>query len=385
MSKIQLSHIDKYYGENHVLRDINLTIEDGDFMTLLGPSGCGKTTTLRVISGLEQAQHGTMTIDDRVVIDAETAFFESPSKRGLNLVFQSYALWPHMTVFENVAFGLKIKKIKKKEVEETVMRSLRTMRIEEYRDRYPNELSGGQQQRVAIARAIASSPKLLLLDEPLSNLDARLRIDMRAELKRLHRETGTTIIYVTHDQVEALTRSTKIALFKEGEISQIGTPLDLYTNPIDLQAADFIGNPRINFIEAKGCFDGETLRVKSALGEYAYPKSTMKLDEEIPADREFDCVLGLRPEMVDIYAEDPHHNNTVHAQVYANQPAGSETLVSLTVGDTEFLAIQVGLVEYDMNQNVYVVLHPGRMNVYNKATGRLIKYAKTKHKAGAED
>ena len=385
MSKIQLSHIDKYYGENHVLRDINLTIEDGDFMTLLGPSGCGKTTTLRVISGLEQAQHGTMTIDDRVVIDAETAFFESPSKRGLNLVFQSYALWPHMTVFENVAFGLKIKKIKKKEVEETVMRSLRTMRIEEYRDRYPNELSGGQQQRVAIARAIASSPKLLLLDEPLSNLDARLRIDMRAELKRLHRETGTTIIYVTHDQVEALTMSTKIALFKEGEISQIGTPLDLYTNPIDLQAADFIGNPRINFIEAKGCFDGETLRVKSALGEYAYPKSTMKLDEEIPADREFDCVLGLRPEMVDIYAEDPHHNNTVHAQVYANQPAGSETLVSLTVGDTEFLAIQVGLVEYDMNQNVYVVLHPGRMNVYNKATGRLIKYAKTKHKAGAED
>ena len=385
MSKIQLSHIDKYYGENHVLRDINLTIEDGDFMTLLGPSGCGKTTTLRVISGLEQAQHGTMTIDDRVVIDAETAFFEAPSKRGLNLVFQSYALWPHMTVFENVAFGLKIKKIKKKEVEETVMRSLRTMRIEEYRDRYPNELSGGQQQRVAIARAIASSPKLLLLDEPLSNLDARLRIDMRAELKRLHRETGTTIIYVTHDQVEALTMSTKIALFKEGEISQIGTPLDLYTNPIDLQAADFIGNPRINFIEAKGCFDGETLRVKSAFGEYAYPKSTMKLDEEIPADREFDCVLGLRPEMVDIYAEDPHHNNTVHAQVYANQPAGSETLVSLTVGDTEFLAIQVGLVEYDMNQNVYVVLHPGRMNVYNKATGRLIKYAKTKHKAGAED
>ncbi|CCX41704.1 tobe domain family [Clostridium sp. CAG:1024] len=223
------------------------------------------------------------------------------------------------------------------------------------------------------------------MDEPLSNLDARLRIDMRAELKRLHRETGTTIIYVTHDQVEALTMSTKIALFKEGEISQIGTPLDLYTNPIDLQAADFIGNPRINFIEAKGCFDGETLRVKSAFGEYAYPKRTIKLDEEIPADREFDCVLGLRPEMVDIYAEDPHHNNTVHAQVYANQPAGSETLVSLTVGDTEFLAIQVGLVEYDMNQNVYVVLHPGRMNVYNKETGRLIKYAKTKHKAGAED
>lgn len=385
MSKIELKHIDKYYGENHVLRDINLTIEDGDFMTLLGPSGCGKTTTLRVISGLEQAQHGTMTIDDRTVIDCDKAFFEAPSKRGLNLVFQSYALWPHMTVFQNVAFGLKIKKMKKEEIEETVMHSLKTMRIEEYRDRYPNELSGGQQQRVAIARAIASSPKLLLLDEPLSNLDARLRIDMRAELKRLHRETGTTIIYVTHDQVEALTMSTKIALFKEGEISQIDTPLGIYTNPIDLQAADFIGNPRINFIEAKALFDGETLRVRSEFGEFVYPKETVKQDEDIPQNSEFECVLGIRPEMLDIYTEDPHHKDTVEAKVYANQPAGSETLVSLVVGKAEFLAIQVGLIEYDMNQKVYVVLHPGRMNVYNKETGRLIKFAKTKHKAGADE
>ena len=385
MSKIVLSHIDKFYGDNHVLRDINLTIEDGDFMTLLGPSGCGKTTTLRVVSGLEKPQHGTMTIDDKPVIDADAAFYEAPSKRGLNLVFQSYALWPHMTVFQNVAFGLKIKRMKKAVIEETVMRALKTMRIEEYRNRYPNELSGGQQQRVAIARAIATSPKLLLLDEPLSNLDARLRIDMRAELKRLHKETGTTIIYVTHDQVEALTMSTKIALFKEGEISQIDTPLGLYTNPIDLQAADFIGNPRINFIDATGLYDGDKLLVTSEFGEYAFPHETLKLDEEIPEGETFECVLGLRPEMVDIYTEDPHHKNTVEAKIYANQPAGSETLVTLTVGETEFLAIQVGLVEYDMNQKVFAVLHPGRMNVYNKKTGRLIKYAKTKHKAGVDD
>ena len=385
MSKIVLSHIDKFYGENHVLRDINLTIEDGDFMTLLGPSGCGKTTTLRVISGLEKPQHGTMTIDGRSIIDADKAFYEEPKNRGLNLVFQSYALWPHMTVFQNVAFGLKIKKMSKAEIEETVMRSLKTMRIEEYRNRYPNELSGGQQQRVAIARAIASNPKLLLLDEPLSNLDARLRIDMRAELKRLHKDTGTTIIYVTHDQVEALTMSTKIALFKEGEISQIATPLELYTNPIDLQAADFIGNPRINFIDAKGTYNGDTLSVTSAFGTYVFPHNMLKLDEEIPENKEFECVLGLRPEMVDIYTEDPHHKNTVPAQVYANQPAGSETLITLTVDGVDFLAIQTGLVEYDMNQNVFVVLHPGRMNVYNKATGRLIKFAKTKHKAGTDD
>ncbi|MBR0443801.1 MAG: ABC transporter ATP-binding protein, partial [Clostridia bacterium] len=235
------------------------------------------------------------------------------------------------------------------------------------------------------ARAIASSPKLLLLDEPLSNLDARLRIDMRAELKRLHRETGTTIIYVTHDQVEALTMSTKIALFKEGEISQIDTPLGLYTNPIDLQAADFIGNPRINFIDSKSVYDGENLSVESVFGTYVFPKSTLKLDEEIPLNKEFDTVLGLRPEMVDVYTEDPHHKNTVPAKVYANQPAGSETLITLTVGGLEFLAIQVGLVEYDMNQQVFVVLHPSRMNVYNKETGRLIKFAKTKHKAGIDD
>ena len=378
MSKIELQHIDKYYGENHVLRDINLTIEDGDFMTLLGPSGCGKTTTLRVISGLEKPQNGTLLMDGKVIVDAKEAFFEAPSKRNLNLVFQSYALWPHMTAYENVAFGLKIKRLSRQEVEERVMGALRKMRIEEYRDRYPNELSGGQQQRVAIARAIATSPKLLLLDEPLSNLDARLRIDMRAELKRLHRETGTTIIYVTHDQVEALTMSTKIALFKEGEIAQVATPLELYTNPIDLAAADFIGNPRINFIDAVGYFNGSELRVKSELGEYRFVKEKMKPGEEYPENQEFDCVLGIRPEMVEIETESSGRDHSVAATVYASQPAGSETLVTLTVGKVEFLAIQIGLTEYEINQKVFAVLHPSRMNVYNKATGRLIKFASAK-------
>ena len=375
MSKIVLEHIDKFYGENHVLRDINLTIEDGDFMTLLGPSGCGKTTTLRVISGLEKPQNGVMTMDDHTIIDAETAFYEAPSKRGLNLVFQSYALWPHMTAFENVAFGLKIKKMHKKDIEEKVMNALKIMRIEEYRDRYPNELSGGQQQRVAIARAIATSPKLLLLDEPLSNLDARLRIDMRAELKRLHKETGTTIIYVTHDQVEALTMSTKIALFKEGEIAQVDTPLGLYTNPIDLTAADFIGNPRINFVDGVARFDGNELVVNSDLGKHVFPKGDVKLDEEIPLNEDFECVLGIRPELVELETEPHDHPYMVEASVYASQPAGSETLISLTVGKSEFLAIQLGLADYEMNQKVYAVLHPERMNVYNKKTERLIKYA----------
>ena len=198
---------------------------------------------------------------------------------------------------------------------------------------------------------------------------------MRAELKRLHKETGTTIIYVTHDQVEALTMSTKIALFKEGEIAQVDTPLDLYTNPIDLVAADFIGNPRINFVDAEGVFDGKTLRVTSDLGTYEFSPDDMKKDEECPLNEPFECVLGIRPEMVEIETEDNGREHAVKASVYASQPAGSETLITLTVGKAEFLAIQIGLVEYEMNQEVFTILHPARMNVYNKKTGRLIKYA----------
>ena len=385
MSKIVLEHIDKFYGENHVLKDINLTIEDGDFMTLLGPSGCGKTTTLRVISGLEKPQGGTMTIDDKTVIDAANAFYEEPSKRGLNLVFQSYALWPHMTVYQNIAFGLKIKKLSKEEIDQRVMDSLRTMRIDQYKDRYPNELSGGQQQRVAIARAIASNPKLLLLDEPLSNLDARLRIDMRVELKRLHRETGTTIVYVTHDQVEAMTMSTKVALFKAGEIAQIATPLELYTNPVDLETADFVGSPRINMVDGTARYDGNELVVDSVLGQMTFDKETLKTTEEIPEGQPFDAVLGIRPESVKIFTKQPADGSGIPAEVYASQPAGSETIVTLEIDKTQLLALQVDLQDYEMYQKVWVGLDPRRINVFNKKTERLIRFAKAKRKEETEE
>ena len=371
MSRIELIHIDKFFGDNHVLKDLNLTIEDGDFMTLLGPSGCGKTTTLRVISGLEKPQNGRLLIDGHEVINCDTAFFEEPGKRGLNLVFQSYALWPHMTVYDNVAFGLKIKKLSHREVEEQVMKALRMMRIDELIKRYPNELSGGQQQRVAIARAIASSPKLLLLDEPLSNLDAKLRIDMRAELKRLHRDMGTTIIYVTHDQVEALTMSTRIALFKEGMLSQVDTPMGLYMNPVDLVAADFIGNPRINFLSGSAHFGNNALTASCGIGSYTFKKSEMA-DRAVPQG-EFPCVFGIRPEQVQI--ETQPGEGLVEAEVYASQPAGSETLVTLISGSQEFLSKQLGLMDYDMNQKVFLRLNPDKFNIYDKASGNLIKYA----------
>ncbi len=372
MSRIELKHIDKYYGDNHVLKDINLTIEDGDFMTLLGPSGCGKTTTLRVVSGLEKPQNGVMTIDGVEMINADLAYFAEPSKRGLNLVFQSYALWPHMTVKENIAFGLKIQKLPKSEINQRIQDSLRMMRIEEYVDRYPNELSGGQQQRVAIARAVASNPKLLLLDEPLSNLDARLRIDMRSELQRLHRELGTTIIYVTHDQVEALTMSTKIALFKAGELSQVATPMELYMNPIDLEAADFIGNPRINFVEGTAHYENGKLSVSSELGQHIFDQADMT-DEPIP-DGEFPCVVAVRPEQVHIVEEGTPDSLSV--TVYANQPAGSETLVSLRAGESEFLSKQIGLVYYEINQPLTVHIPPEKINVYDAKSTRLIKRAR---------
>ena len=372
MSRIELKHIDKFYGDNHVLRDINLVIEDGDFMTLLGPSGCGKTTTLRVVSGLEKPQNGVMTIDGTEMINADLAYYAEPSKRGLNLVFQSYALWPHMTVRENIAFGLKIQKLPKAEIEKRLHDSLRMMRIEEYIDRYPNELSGGQQQRVAIARAVASNPKLLLLDEPLSNLDARLRIDMRSELQRIHRELGTTIIYVTHDQVEALTMSTKIALFKKGELSQVASPMELYMNPIDLEAADFIGNPRINFLEGTAVLQNRELHVRSELGEHVFSADDMT-DEPIP-EGEFPCVVAIRPEQVQIFAEDGPGRLPV--TVYANQPAGSETLVSLQAGKSDFLSKQIGLAHYEINQKVFVQIPPEKINIYDAKSTRLIKRAR---------
>ena len=347
MSQIVLKNIDKFYGSNHVLKNLNLTVNDGEFMTLLGPSGCGKTTTLRVIAGLEKPQNGTIEMDGHLVVNAKELYFEDPGKRGMNLVFQSYALWPHMTVFQNVAFVLNVQKVPKEETKRRVMDALERMRIEQYADRYPSELSGGQQQRVAIARAIVSQPKVLLLDEPLSNLDAKLRIDMRSEIKRLHHEMGTTIVYVTHDQVEALTMSTRIAIFFEGELEQVAAPMDLYQNPISLRVADFIGNPRINFVEgqAKRGEDGG-LVVTSSLGRMSFTADC--LTDELPAQSSFDVVLGIRPEKIGICSQ--NGDGAIAASVYATQPAGSETTIHLKMGDDSVvLAKEMGIRNYTVD------------------------------------
>ena len=371
MSKIELTHIDKYYGKNHVLKDLNLTIEDGDFMTLLGPSGCGKTTTLRVVSGLEKPQSGIILMDGKEIVNAAEASFAPPSKRNLNLVFQSYALWPHMTVFDNVAFGLRIRKENSETIAKKVASALDRMQIGEFAKRYPTELSGGQQQRVAIARAIVSEPRLLLLDEPLSNLDAKLRVDMRAELKRLHHETGTTIIYVTHDQVEALTMSTRIALYRKGELVQVAPPLELYDNPVNLYTADFIGNPSINFVKGTAQVEAGGMRVDSPLGQLGFERGDMT--EAAPQSGSVDVTIGVRPEQLSIsrQADDAHW---VEGHVYSGMPAGSETLVSVRVGDTMLTVKELGSTHYASDEPVYLGFNPKKVNVFETKSENLIKY-----------
>ncbi len=372
MSDIILKNIDKFYGNNHVLKDLNLTVNDGEFMTLLGPSGCGKTTTLRVIAGLEKPQNGTITMAGRKVVDTNELFFEDPGNRDINLVFQSYALWPHMTVFDNVAFPLSVKKIRQDEITKRVTDSLKRMRIAEFAKRYPSELSGGQQQRVAIARAIVSQPKVLLLDEPLSNLDAKLRVDMRSEIKRLHHEMGTTIIYVTHDQIEALTMSTRIAIFFDGVLEQVAEPMQLYQNPASLRVADFIGNPRINFVDGN-CTMGSNgeLSVDSIFGRMIF--SNEDLTDELPGKTSFEAVLGIRPEKIEITR--PGEAVTTPGVVYSVQPAGADTIIHVKIGDSIVLVKEIGIKNYPIDAEVGVKIDPSRLNVFEKRSGKIIKTA----------
>ena len=300
MSKIVLTNVDKFYGKNHVLKNLNLTIEDGDFMTLLGPSGCGKTTTLRVVSGLEKPQHGFIHMDDKEIVNAAEAYFAPPSKRNLNLVFQSYALWPHMTVFDNVAFGLKIRKESSDVIAKKVASALERMQIGEYAKRYPTELSGGQQQRVAIARAIVSEPRLLLLDEPLSNLDANLREEMRFEIKALQRKFGITVLFVTHDQEVALAISDRLAIMDaNGKIRQIGNPYEIFEKPADLFVFKFMGIA--NF-----------LHVTERNGKFYVGTGNQEIPWEGPKGKAANWVAGFRPSDVEIHREGPGLKGIIH-------------------------------------------------------------------------
>ena len=245
MASIKIDKVNKFFGNTHVIKDVSLDIKSESFTVLVGPSGCGKSTILRMIAGLEEINSGTISIDDKVVNDLP------PKERNIAMVFQSYALYPHMTVFDNMAFGLKIEKKSKEEIEQRVMEAAKILQIEEYLERKPKQLSGGQRQRVAIGRAITRKPKVFLFDEPLSNLDAALRVQMRVELAKLHDQLKATMIYVTHDQTEAMTLANDIVVLDQGIVSQKGSPMNLYNNPHNLFVGGFIGSPKMNFIDSK--------------------------------------------------------------------------------------------------------------------------------------
>ena len=335
MADISIENLNKSYGKTQVIRDFSLNIKSQSFTTLVGPSGCGKSTLLRMIAGLESINSGNISIDGRLVNDL------SPKERNIAMVFQSYALYPHMTVFDNMAFGLKLEKRPKEEIQDRVQEAAKILQIEQYLQRKPKQLSGGQRQRVAIGRAITRKPKVFLFDEPLSNLDAALRVQMRIELAKLHEHLDTTMVYVTHDQTEAMTLSSEIVVLDQGEISQQGEPLDLYNKPNNTFVAGFIGSPKMNFIPSKFLSNSSSQVEISALGtNFTLPK---KLKDE---NLDTEIIFGIRPEDMHLGSDNDYH---WQSKVFVTEKLGSSTFIYLegekepivmeAAGDT---AIKVG-------------------------------------------
>jgi len=319
MPDIVLHNIEKKYGSNarNAVDKLNLTIEDGEFLCVLGPSGCGKTTTLRMIAGLEHPTHGVIRVGERVMDDVAGGILVPAEGRGMGLVFQNYALWPHMSVEKNIRFGLELRRLSKQEQKQQAERVMQTMAIEPYRDRYPSQLSGGQQQRVALARMLAVNPQVMLLDEPLSNLDSRLRLEMRAELKRIHDSFHSTIVFVTHDQWEAMTLATRIAVMLEGRLQQVGTPMEIYDRPANRFVAEFLGNPPINMIEL-GQEGGE--------GECATQSRNFLEKRGIKTA----ASLGIRPESLSIFTKGdkpPAQDWQLNAHIIAILPTGGSWII----------------------------------------------------------
>ena len=432
MARIELTHVTKRWGGFYAVDDLDLLIEDNAFVTLLGPSGCGKTTTLRMIAGLETPTTGRITIDDTVVFDSDAGINIPANKRRVGFLFQNYALWPNMTVFQNIAFGLSNikeaglsvtpegeiirnpeaegtpRKLTKDEIKRIVARVSAIVKIQPFMDRYPGELSGGQQQRVAIARTLAPGPKVLFMDEPLSNLDAKLRLEMRSELQRLHLSTGSTFVYVTHDQMEAMTLATKICLISNGVLQQYDAPLTVYNKPNNTFVADFVGNPAINFMNARGSQQADGSFELTLLNDHKAvftPNEPVKADEwyteaekeiaafeakERPAektnkdvlfnypiamvsdtpdertpDRE-DWVVGVRPEFVSICDDGP-----VEGEVFSAMPTGMETTVRIRVGNFLLTSVIFGGITYRIGEKIHLRFNGDGATLFSRVNGRL--------------
>jgi multiple sugar transport system ATP-binding protein len=333
MAEVRLENVSKIYdGKVTAVRSVNVTINDKEFVVLVGPSGCGKSTALRMIAGLEEISEGTISIDGRVVNDV------APKDRDIAMVFQNYALYPHMTVYENLAFGLKLRKYEKSEIDRRVQNAAAILGIDKYLDRKPKALSGGQRQRVALGRAIVRQPKVFLFDEPLSNLDANLRVQMRTEISRLHHQLQTTMVYVTHDQIEAMSMGDRIVVMKDGVVQQVDTPLNIYHHPANRFVAGFIGSPTMNFLTGAVRTNGTTTFVQEGTGlAIPIPESVGK---GLAGRKEPAVTLGIRPEH--IHDRQPQGLATVarfNAQIEVVEPVGNEVFLYFSTGtQTQYVA-----------------------------------------------
>jgi ABC-type sugar transport system ATPase subunit len=362
MASVTFDAVSKRYGEVTAVDDLDLAIDDGEFMVLLGPSGCGKTTALRMIAGLEEISDGTLSIGDRAVNDVD------PSKRDISMVFQSYALYPHMTVRKNIESPLRVRsyhvdgddaparKLTSAERAERVAEAARVLDLEPYLDRKPAALSGGQRQRVALARAFVGRPQAFLMDEPLSNLDAKLRAQTRIELVELHKRVGTTVVYVTHDQVEAMTMATRVAVMSMGKLQQVGTPQDVYDRPINTFVAQFIGTPPMNCVPAKVAADGAsielpggTLPVPAGLAQAPAPGS--------------DVIVGVRPEHLRV---DP--SGSLGVEVRAVEWLGHECLISASVGESALTIREVGMSASQAGAAIRLSVEPSQVHLFDPTT-----------------
>ncbi len=330
MATVTFDNVVKKYGEVTAVKDFSLTIADGEFMVLVGPSGCGKTTSLRMIAGLEDITSGILRIGDKVVNDIP------PKDRDIAMVFQSYALYPHMTVRDNLAFGLKLRKIPKAEIESRVNEAAGILGLEKLLDRKPKELSGGQRQRVALGRAIVREPAVFLMDEPLSNLDAKLRVQTRAEIARLHQRLQTTIVYVTHDQVEAMTMGQRIAVMSDGLLQQVGPPQELYDFPVNRFVAGFIGSPAMNFLDMETAGSGEEAVLKGP-GDLSF-KIPARFRSTLGPTTGKKVIVGFRPEHVEV-GEPTDDGVGFSAVADVVEYLGNEELIHLSVGDQDLVAV----------------------------------------------
>jgi len=315
MGNIAISNVTKKFDSTEVIHGINLKINDGEFVVLVGPSGCGKTTLLRMIAGLESITEGNISINDKVINKIK------PKERDCAMVFQNYALYPHMKVAANMGFSLKIKKAPKEEIDQKVKDVAKILEIEDYLERYPRQLSGGQRQRVAMGRAIVRNPKVFLFDEPLSNLDAKLRVQMRTQIKLLHARLKTTLVYVTHDQVEAMTMADKIVVMNEGLVEQTGAPLELYDKPVNIFVAGFIGSPSMNLLNAS--INSNSINLGSA--------GSIPITRKTTSENNLDITLGIRPSHMDI----SKNGEGLKFQIDVIEPTGADSLVYGRINDTE--------------------------------------------------